>query len=54
MFAHKEHRQACGQCRQNPQACVDQKALNRMAVLNEVDPQLTSDRYYLDYYYAKS
>lgn len=24
------------------------------AVLNEVDPQLTSDRYYLDYYYAKS
>lgn len=23
------------------------------AVLNEVDPQLTSDRYYLDYYYAK-
>jgi capsular exopolysaccharide synthesis family protein len=24
------------------------------AVLNEVQPQLTSDRYYLDYYYAKS
>ncbi len=24
------------------------------AVLNEVDPQLTSDRYYLDYYYTKS
>ncbi|NIN72937.1 MAG: polysaccharide biosynthesis tyrosine autokinase [Gemmatimonadetes bacterium] len=24
------------------------------AVLNEVDPQLTSDRYYLDYYYARS
>lgn len=24
------------------------------AVLNEVDPQLSSDRYYLDYYYAKS